>query len=120
MLASGGHLVLIDGHPLGRILKSNPLRVARPYGGGTRNVFEPGWDYATEMRPGWQVQFFYSLGEIVSAAADAGLRVTQLLEHTDISSNICDDRLTLESDGRYRNRVDGHPLPVLFTLVAHR
>lgn len=119
-LAPGGHLVLIDGHPLGRVLKSNPLRVARPYGGGTRSVSEPGWDYATGMRPSRQVQFFYSLGEIVSAAADARLRVTRLLEHTEISSDICDDRLQLESDGRYRSRVDGHPLPVLFTLVAHR
>jgi len=119
-LAPGGHLVLIDGHPLGRMLKSNPLRVARAYGGGSRSVSEPGWDYATELRPGRQVQFFHSLGEIVSAAADAGLRVKQLLEHTEISSSLCDDRLELESDGRYRRRVDGHPLPVLFTLVAHR
>jgi SAM-dependent methyltransferase len=42
-LAPGGHLVLIDGHPLGRVLKFSPLRVARPYGGGTRSVSEPGW-----------------------------------------------------------------------------
>ena len=119
-LAPGGHLVLIDGHPLGSVLKSEPLHVARPYGGGARSVSDPGWDYATEMRPGRQVKFVHSLGEIVSAAADAGLRVTHLLEHTEISCNLCDDRLKLESDGRYRRRVDGHPLPVLFTLLARR
>lgn len=118
-LAPGGHLVLMDGHPLGSVLKSDPVRVARPYG-GTRRVVDPGWDYATALRPGRQVTFVHTLGEMVSAAAGAGLRVTQLLEHLDSSWHLCDDRLELESDGRYRRRVDGHPLPVLFTLLARR
>jgi hypothetical protein len=64
------------------------------------------------------VQFLHSLGEIISAAAGAGLRVTQLMEHTELSRDICDDGIMLEGDGRYRRRVDGHPMPVLFTLVA--
>jgi SAM-dependent methyltransferase len=119
-LAPGGTLVLIDGHPLGRVLKTAPLRVARPYGGGARAVSEAGWDYATKTRTGPQVQFFHSLGEVVTAAADAGLRVSHLLEHTELSSGLCDTSLVLESDGRYRRRVDGHALPVLFTLLARR
>lgn len=119
-LAPGGRLVVIDGHPLRRILKADPLRVTRPYGGGTRVASVAGDDYATDARTGPQVQFLHSLGEIVSAAADAGLRVTRLLEHTELSCDICDDGIRLEDDGRYRRRVDGHPLPVLFTLVAHR
>ncbi|HET9986463.1 MAG TPA: class I SAM-dependent methyltransferase [Longimicrobiales bacterium] len=119
-LAPGGRLVLIDGHPLRRILKSDPLRITRPYGGGTRIMSIVGCDYATETRTGPQVQFLHSLGEIVSAAADAGLQLTRLLEHTELSCDICDDGIRLEGDGRYRRRVDGHPLPVLFTLLAHR
>jgi SAM-dependent methyltransferase len=118
MLAPGGRLVLIDGHPLRRVLKSDPLRVSRPYGGGTRLASIAGRDYATETRTGPQVQFLHSLGEIISAAAGAGLRVTQLMEHTELSRDICDDGIKLEGDGRYRRRVDGHPMPVLFTLVA--
>jgi SAM-dependent methyltransferase len=118
-LAPGGCLVLIDGHPLGRILKIAPLRIARPYGSG-RYMSAEGVDYATGGRTGPQVQFLHTLGDIVTAAADSGLRVTRLLEHIEISHDLCDDRLTLESDGRYRTRVDGHQLPVLFTLLARR
>jgi SAM-dependent methyltransferase len=119
-LAPAGRLVLIDGHPLGSVLKSVPLRIARPFGGGVRRISEVGCDYATETRTGPQVQFIYSLGEIVTAAADAGLRVTHLREHTDLSSSIGDDRLELGSDGRYRRRIDGHAVPVLFTMLARR
>jgi len=119
-LAAGGHLVLIDGHPLAQMLETDPLRVVQPYRGGARNVSEVGCDYATPTRTGPQVEFSYCLGDIVSAAADAGLRVTRLVEHTEISRDLCDDRLTRENDGRYRRRADGHPLPVLFTLLACR
>jgi SAM-dependent methyltransferase len=118
-LVRGGRLVLIDGHPLGRILKTGPVRIARPYG-ATRVPMQVGQDYATSMTTGPQVQFVRTLGEIVSAAAEAGLRVTQLLEDTEISSGLCNDQLACEHDGRYRRRVDGHPLPVLFTLIACR
>jgi SAM-dependent methyltransferase len=120
VLAPGGRLVLIDGHPLRRMLKSDPVRVTRPYGGGTRIETATGSDYATTTQTGPQVQFLYSLGEIVSAAAAAGLCVTQLVEHTELSCDICDTGITRESDGRYRRRVDGHVTPVLFTLIARR
>lgn len=116
-LAPGGRLVLMDAHPLRRILKTEPVRIARPYG-GSRIPISDGCDYATRTRTGAQVQFLHSLGEIVSAAAGAGLRVTHLIEHTDLSCDICDDGIKLEPDGRYRRRADGHALPVLFTLIA--
>ncbi len=119
-LVPGGRLILIDGHPLRRILKSDPLRVTRPYSGGTRIESGVGSDYATDTRTGPQVQFLHSLGEIVSAAAAAGLQVTRLLEHTELSSDLCDDGIRREADGRYRRRVDGYALPVLFTLHARR
>jgi hypothetical protein len=66
------------------------------------------------------LRFLYSLGEIVSAAAAAGLRITQLVEHTELSCDICDCGITREDDGRYRRRLDGHVTPVLFTLIAQR
>jgi SAM-dependent methyltransferase len=119
-LAPGGRLVLIDGHPLRRLLKSDPLWVTRPYGGGARIEAAVGVDYATPTRTGPQVQFLHSLGQIVSAAAAAGLRVTQLVEHTDLSCDICDTGIVREDDGRYRRRLDGHVTPVLFTLIAQR
>jgi hypothetical protein len=119
-LAPSGRLVLIDGHPLRRVLKSDPLRVTRPYGGGTRIETVAGSDYATKTQTGPQVQFLYSLGEIVSAAAAAGLRVTQLVEHTELSCDICDTGILREDDGWFRRRLDGHAAPVLFTLIAQR
>jgi hypothetical protein len=81
-------------------------------------VLEAGWDYATTTRTGPQVQFHHPLGEIVSAVEVAGLRVTQLQELTDVSRGLCVRQLKREDDGRYRQRVDGDPLPVLFTLIA--
>jgi hypothetical protein len=70
------------------------------------------------MRTGPQVQFFHSLGEIVTAAANAGLRIRQLREHTDLSCDPFVAYLQREDDGRYRRRANGHALPVLFTLIA--
>ncbi len=119
-LAPGGALVLIDGHPLGGVLKTEPLRVVRSWGGGGRTLTDPGWDYATTLRPSAQAYFHYALGDVVSAALAAGLRITSLREHTDISCDICNEQLRRESDGRWRRRIDGHVLPVLFTLLARK
>ncbi len=119
-LAAGGALVLINGHPLAGFLKSNPLRVVRAYGGGTRTLTDPGWDYATPLRPSPQAYFHYSLGDVVTAALDAGLHVTGLREHTEISCDIGNNELRREADGRWRRRVDGQALPVLFTLTARK
>lgn len=120
-LAAGGRLVLMDGHPLGGVLKSEPvLHVARPYLDSHRRFLEAGWDYASPLRTGPQVQFFHSLGEIVSAAASAGLNVRHLHEHTDLSCDPAVAYLKREKDGRYRRRADGHILPVMFTLIATR
>jgi hypothetical protein len=96
------------------------VRVGRPYGGGIRLEIAAGEDYATTTRTGPQVHFHHSLGEIVSAAAAAGLRVTQLVEHTELSWDFGDPEITREDDGRYRRRVNGHVTPVLFTLIAQQ
>jgi SAM-dependent methyltransferase len=119
-LAPEGRLVLMDGHPLGGAFKLEPLRLARAYGGASRREIERGWDYATPQRTGPQVQFHHSLGEIVTAAAEAGLRVLQLREHTDLSHDLRMEKLQREDDGRFRRRVDGHAIPILFTLIASR
>ena len=113
-LKRGGRLVLIDGHPLDETVGQGPIQAS------TRTPYEEGWDYATPLRTGPQVQFTYSLSGIVAAASAAGLRVDELKEHTDVSHGLGNERLDRESDNRYRRRVDGQPWPVLFTLVASR
>lgn len=118
-LAPRGSLVLVDGHPLGRVLTEPPLRMVRPYGGGARTVALVGRDYAgTGARTGPQVEFEHSLGDIVSAAAAGGFRLARLTEHTELSCDLRDETLSREADGRYRRRIGGHALPVLFTLIA--
>ena len=89
---------------------------------GPRRFDEPG-SYADEsaaVEATATVEYAHSLGEIVTAAVGAGLRVDALTEHLDAALDGRGDVLTREADGRYRLRIDGEPLPVLFTLLASR
>ena len=57
------------------------------------------------------IEYAHPLGEIVTACVGA------------LSEHLIDGRggvLTREDDGRYRLRLDGAPLRVLFTLLASR
>jgi SAM-dependent methyltransferase len=119
-LAPGGRLVLIDGHPLRGILESGGPGTVSDDGRPVRIEHAQGCDYASDFHTGPQVEFHHTLGETVTAAADAGLRISLLREHLDLSHHLCNDQLRREVDGRYRHRVGGHPAPVLFTLVAER
>jgi hypothetical protein len=65
------------------------------------------------------VLYAHSLGEVVTAAADAGLRVVTLVEHLDSPIGEAGGGAR-EADGRHRLRVDGYCLPVLYTLIAER
>ncbi len=117
-----GQLVLVDGHPLGTMVTAtDPLVLSGPYGGGHRLPYTGGSSYAgVEVRPGPTVEFAYSPGEVVTAAADAGLRIVQLVEHLDVSFDPRSGVVHQERDGRWRLRVDGRPLPTLYTLLAVR
>ena len=119
-LVEGGALVLIDGHPTSRSAKFDRVGPARNRAGPVRRVVQSGWDYATSARTGPQVQFNHSLGSIVTAAEEAGLRGIHVHEHTDLSCDLRIDHLRCEDDGRYRYRVNGDAVPVLFTLIASR
>jgi hypothetical protein len=122
MLRPRGQLVLVDGHPLGTMVNAtDPLVFSGPYGGGQRLPYSEGSSYAgVEVRPGPNVEFAYSLGEVVTAAADAGLTVVQLVEHLEASFDHRSGGVHQEPDGRWRLRVDGQALPTLFTLRALR
>jgi hypothetical protein len=73
--------------------------------------------YAVATEPTTTVQFAHFLGEIVSAAAGAGLRVLRLEEHLDSPLDL-GHRDPPDADGRPRFRVNGQSLPLLYTLVA--
>ena len=103
------------------VTATDPLVLSCPYGGGQRLPYSEGSSYAgVEVRPGPNVEFAYSLGEVVTAAADVGLMIVQLVEHLDASFDSRSGVVHQERDGRWRLRIDGRPLPTLYTLRAVR
>ena len=115
VLAPGGKLVLIDGIPRTPWIHTLLQRTGLGTFGG-RRVIPRGWDYATPLRTGPQVQFTHPVPAVIAAAERAGLRVISLEKHASISHELCLG-LSRGRDGRYRRR---HGRAVLFTLVAER
>jgi SAM-dependent methyltransferase len=121
-LRGGGKLLLVDIHPVYLMLDSiDPPRYDFPYAyDGPRGFDEPG-SYAGADLPvaaTQTVQYAHSIAEVVTAAQAAGLRISHLDEDMDADFDPRGEVLTAEDDGRYRVRIDGEVLPILFTLVA--
>ena len=121
-LRGGGKLLLVDAHPINQMIGSlEPLELDFPYGfDGPRTFDEPG-SYAGADLPvaaTATVEYGHSIAEVVMAALGAGLRLQHLEEHMDADFDPRGNLLDAEEDGRYRLRVDGELLPMLFSLVA--
>jgi hypothetical protein len=99
----------------------DPLRIDFPYAhDGARSFDEPG-SYAgadLDVAATATVQYGHSLAEVVNSALGAGLKIQRLDEYLEADFDPRGDILPREDDGRYRLRVDGELLPVLFALVA--
>ena len=121
-LRPGGRLLLIDGHPVGRMVHQvDPLVLGFPYAHDGPHVYESTGSYAAATcAVTTNVLYAHSLGEVVTAAADAGLRVIRLVEH--LESPLGEDGGGVrETDGRHRLRLaGGYCVPVLYTLIAER
>jgi ubiquinone/menaquinone biosynthesis C-methylase UbiE len=130
VLRAGGHLVIVEIHPLTNVFGSrDPLIADFPYGGGvpfawrgTGSYANPNADFTTSTE-----EYPHSLSEIVQSVIDAGFELTRLLEHNDMAYDPHGDILDHDADGRYRFRIgvgpDGSPssaatLPIAFTLLA--
>jgi SAM-dependent methyltransferase len=122
-LRPGGRFVLVELHPLFVMVTStDPLELDFPYAfDGPRRFDEPGSyaDAAADVEATASVEYGHSLGEVVTAAVRAGLRIDALHEHLDAARD-GRNMLAPDADGRYRLRVSGELLPILFTLLAHR
>jgi hypothetical protein len=101
-------------------LAADPLLLDFPYADDGPHTFTSDGCYATAAETTTHVQFAHSIGEIVTAAANAGLRIVRLQEHLDGPLPIPAAGTTPDPDGRYRFRVTGQPMPVYFTLIAER
>lgn len=123
-LRPGGQLALVELHPVFSLVSgTDPLRL---WPTGTYSFAGPEFNdddgsYASptgSVLSTAKVFFAHDLGEIVTAAIRAGLRVTALTEHTSAEFDPTGWLLHEESDGAWRVRSDGVALPVLFTLLA--
>jgi SAM-dependent methyltransferase len=123
-LRPGGRLILVDTHPMQDMLASaRPLTFDMPYANDGGHLFEGEGSYAVPeavLPPGGSVAYPHSIGEIVSAAVAAGLRIDALTEHLQCSLEHRKGIPLREDDGWWRLRADGLPLPLLFTLRATR
>lgn len=123
-LRPGGALVLVELHPLYNMIgEFDPLRLDFPYAFDGPRVFDEDGTYTdpdAKLTATTTVEYGHSIGEIVTAALDAGLVVRHLAEHLDAPFDPRGGGLTRDPDGRYRLRVDGELLPVLLELVATR
>ena len=121
-LRPGGHLVLVEIHPLlNMVAEQDEFSVDFPYAfEGPHRFNEPGTyaDPGAKLASSETVNFAHSLGEIVTAAINAGLRIDSLSEHVEASKSPRPPIVPREGDGRHRLRLDGHPLPILFTVLA--
>ncbi len=124
-LRPGGALVLLDGHPLIQMIDTvDPVRFDFPYQGGTAHRLPSTSFYAssaTRLTTTETVQYPHGLGEIVTAAAAAGLRVDALTEYLDADSpEGREDQMQRGQDGRWRLILAGQPVPVQYALRATR
>ena len=121
-LRPGGRLVLVEVHPLlTMVAEREPFSLDFPYSfDGPHRFNEPGTyaDPHAELPSNETVNFAHSLGETITAAIEAGLRIDSLTEHVETSKSPRPPIVPREADGRYRLRLDGQPLPILFTLLA--
>jgi SAM-dependent methyltransferase len=121
LLEPGGFLYLVEGHPFAQILdEAQGTNVALDYFDEQPRVYDNRYTYTdgpalTHIR---SVQFQHGLGQVVTALADAGLRIEFLTEH-DFD---CFQRFqSLEFDGGQYRTPAGHPrIPMMFSLRANR
>ena len=132
VLRPGGHLVVVEVHPILNMVDSrDPLLILDfPYGGGgsITSTFSGTYDdpRAVDLVSTTTV-YAHSIGDEVSAALAAGLVLEHLEEHTEIAFDPSGAGIVVaEEDGQFRLRIGqgrtpderGEALPVVFTLIA--
>jgi hypothetical protein len=117
-------LFLHELHPLYMTVATvEPFTLDFPYAFDGPREFDEDGSYAdpsASIEATKTIEFAHSLGEVVTAAVGAGLVVDALHEELESDREHRGGVLAPEPDGRYRLRVSGEVLPLLYTLLAHR
>lgn len=136
-LAPGGRLALVEFHPASNMFDPE-WRLAHPYpAGGERLTLDGVGDYvgaaAGGLSPGGFAEgvggfvnphpchlFRWGVGEVVSALAGAGLRVTALREYPYVNGERPFARMRPAPGGRWLPPDDVPPFPLMYGLAAER
>jgi SAM-dependent methyltransferase len=121
LLAPGGFLYLIEGHPFVQVLseESGSLAVAYDYFDASGAVEDYPYTYTdgpalTQTR---SVQFQHSLGSVISALAEAGLRI-EFVHEFDFEAFQRFPSMEPGADGLYRLPAGRPRVPLMFSLRA--
>jgi len=124
LLRPGGRLFLREGHPMLWALDetADPPTLRYPYFEHTEPlVFDEPNTYAdpdavltNSVTNSWN----HGLGEIVTALLDAGLRLTQLVEHDSVPWQALPGQMTLDDAGEWRLSTQPERLAASYTLQA--
>jgi len=121
LLAPGGFVYLVEGHPFVQILESGAsgLFVARDYFDASPWVEDYPYTYTDgpALAHTRQVEFQHGLGEIVTSLVEAGLRIEFLHEH-DFEAFARFESLQRQGDGTYRIPPGQPRVPIMFSLRA--
>jgi 2-polyprenyl-3-methyl-5-hydroxy-6-metoxy-1,4-benzoquinol methylase len=121
LLTPGGFLYLIEGHPFVQTLEESAgtLVVAHDYfdSAGVEEDYPYTYTDGPSLAQPRSVQFQHSLGSIVSALAEAGLRI-EFLHEFDFEMFSRFSSMKAGPDGRYRLPGGQPTVPMLFSLRA--
>jgi SAM-dependent methyltransferase len=119
LLAPGGFLYLVEGHPLAQVLDdATGTVIVRDYFNDQPLVWDSPYTYTDgrALRHTRSVEFQHQLGHIVTALAGAGLRIDFLHEH-DFETFQRFESLE-RHDGQYRFPAGHARAPLMFSLRA--
>lgn len=123
LLAPGGFLYLVEGHPFAQILDdADGSTVARDYFSSEPLVNDYPWTYTDGAAPlahARSVQFQHGIGEVVTALAGAGLRI-EFLHEFGFDDFPRYESLQRQPDGSYRFPAGRPRIPLMFSLRAAR
>jgi SAM-dependent methyltransferase len=126
LLRPGGRLFIREGHPMMWALdeKTNPPALGYPYFEHVEPlVFDEPGTYVdvgagTEFVHGLTHSWNHGLGEIITALMDAGLRLTQFVEHDSVPWEAIPGQMTIDDAGEWRLTTHPGRLPASYTIQA--